>query len=122
MDQVKENLDVMMNYTNSKDHKSVGEWNNRTIKEVYQTALHHTPYNKNQRIMMEELMQFTMWRIKWFPNKHGVSNTYSPITIVKGSHLTTRKTVCTNLALIYRPIVTRLQKMTTQKEKLMLFM
>src|SRR5210317_1178529 len=39
MDEVEDNLGVRMNYTNARDHESIAERNNRTIKEAFRMAL-----------------------------------------------------------------------------------
>ena len=91
MDEVKDNLDVTMNYTNSKDHESVAERNNRTIKESYRTGLHCTPYSRIPKVMIEELMVHSTKRINWFPAKHSIYDTYSPMTILEGQTLDYKK-------------------------------
>ena len=42
MDKVSDDMDITMNYTNTQDHPSRAERNNRVIKESFRTGLHRT--------------------------------------------------------------------------------
>lgn len=44
MDEVKDNLDVDMNYANAFDHVPEAERNNRTIKDRFRAAYHRLPF------------------------------------------------------------------------------
>ena len=45
MDEVKDELDVDMNYTSQGEHVPEAERNNRTIGERIRAAYHNLPYN-----------------------------------------------------------------------------
>ena len=52
MDQVQDDLDVVMNYTNASNHVPEAERNNRTIKERIRAAYHRLPYKAIPRVMI----------------------------------------------------------------------
>jgi predicted RNA-binding protein len=55
MEQVEDNLDVKMNFTNAQDHVPEAERNNQTIKERIRAAYHRLPYKAIPRIMINYL-------------------------------------------------------------------
>src|SRR5210317_1695043 len=91
MDDVEDNLGVRMNYTNTRDHVSVAERNNRTIKEAFRTALHRSPYNRIPEVLIKQLAMICTNSLNWFPAKNGVSSNYSPMTIIEGKCLDYKK-------------------------------
>ena len=87
MDRVNDELDITMNYANAQDHNPRAERNNRTIKESFRTALHRTGYSTIPKVMIQDLAEVCAERLNLFPAKHGVSQYYSPQTIVTGIQL-----------------------------------
>src|SRR4029079_7945564 len=55
MDQVKDDLDVQMNYTVTDEHVPEAERNNRTIAERIRATYHNLPYQTMPRIMLRYL-------------------------------------------------------------------
>ena len=78
MDQVKDNLDIDMNYTNTDDHVPEAECNNRTIEERIRAAFHQLPYKAIPKIMIRYLAMESVKKLNMFPNKGGISSYYSP--------------------------------------------
>src|SRR5210317_1558710 len=82
MDRVSDDMDIMMNYTNTQDHSSRAERNNRVIKESFRSALHRTGYKTIPKLMIIALAELSAERLNMFPAKHGMSSYYSPEAIV----------------------------------------
>jgi hypothetical protein len=76
--EVKDDLDVDMNFTNAQDNVPEAERNNRTIKEMIRPAYHCLPYKAIPRIMIRYLAIIQANNLNLFPVKEGVSNCYSP--------------------------------------------
>jgi hypothetical protein len=91
MDDVKDNLDVEMNYANAFDHVPEAERNNRTIKERVRAAYHRLPYKKLPRVMIRYLAMVQVNQLNYFPVKGGISSYYSPRTILGGTPLDYKK-------------------------------
>ena len=87
MDQVKDDLEVDMNYTSASEHVPEAERNNHTIKERIRAAFWCLPYNKIPQVMIRYLaMECTeKWNI--FPVKGGVSEYFSPHMLLKHKNL-----------------------------------
>jgi hypothetical protein len=82
MEKVKDNLGVDMNFTNAQDHVPEAERNNQTIKERIRAAYHHLPYKAIPRIMMRYLAMIQAHNLNLFPGKGGVSDYYSPHSMI----------------------------------------
>ena len=82
MEQVDDDLDVTMNFTNAQDHVPEAERNNRTIKERIRAAYHRLPYKAIPRIMIRYLAMNQANQLNLFPVKGGVSSYYSPRMIL----------------------------------------
>ena len=87
MDQVRDDLDVVMNYTNASDHVPEAERNNRTIKERIRAAYHRLPYKAIPRVMIRHLAMVCTTKLNFFPAKGGVSQYYSPRMIINQTNL-----------------------------------
>ena len=72
MDRVKDEMDINLNYMNVQDHVHIAERNNRTIKEVFRTALQRNGYKRIPRVMIEELVILSTDRLNWVSTEHGV--------------------------------------------------
>ena len=69
MDQVRDDLDVVMNYTNASDHVPEAERNNRTIKERIRAAYHRLPYKAIPRVMIRHLAMVCTTKLNFFSRK-----------------------------------------------------
>jgi hypothetical protein len=87
MEQVEDDLDVDMNFTNAQDHVPEAERNNRTIKERIRAAYHRLPYKAIPRIMINYLAMIQANKLNLFPVKGGVSKYYSPRMILNQTNL-----------------------------------
>ena len=87
MDEVKDNLDIEMNYANAFNHVPEAERNNRTIKERVRAAYHRLPYKKLPRVIIRYLAMVQTNLLNYFPVKGGISEYYSPKTILGGTPL-----------------------------------
>ena len=87
MDQVSDDLDVKMNYTNAGDHVPEAERNNRTLKERIRATYHRLPYKAIPRLMIRYLAMVCTSQLNLFPAKGGVSSYYSPRMIVSQTNL-----------------------------------
>ena len=82
MDDVKNKLNIELNYANAGDHVPEAECNNRTIKERFRAAYHRLPYKAMTRIMIRYLAMDCTNKLNLFPAKGGISEYYSPRTIL----------------------------------------
>ena len=87
MDQVRDDLDVVMNYTNASDHVPEAERNNRTIKERIRATYHRLPYKAIPCVMIRYLAMVCTTKLNFFPVKGGVSQYYSPRMILNQTNL-----------------------------------
>ena len=67
MDQVRDDLDVVMNYTNASDHVPEAERNNRTIKERIRATYHRLPYKAIPRVRIRYLAMVCTTKLNFFP-------------------------------------------------------
>ena len=87
MDEVKDEMDIDMNYANTGDHQPEAERNNRTIKERIRAAYHRLPFKCIPRIMIEILAVRETAKLNYFPAKGGVSSYYSPHMLLSARNL-----------------------------------
>ncbi len=87
MDDVKDGLDVKMNYTTTDEHVPEAERNNRTIAERIRAAYHNLPYKTMPKIMLRYLSMVCAHQLNLFPAKGGVSAYFSPHVLVGGRNL-----------------------------------
>ena len=87
MNDVKDELEVTMNYANPKDHVPEAERNNRTIQERVRVGYHRLPYNRLPLILVKPLALISTNMLNMFPVKGGVSSYYSPHMIMQGRKL-----------------------------------
>jgi len=87
MDDIKDDLDIDMNYTATDEHVPEAERNNRTIAERICAAYHNLPYNKIPRLMLKYLAMVSCHQLNLFPAKGGVSPYLSPHVILGGFNL-----------------------------------
>jgi hypothetical protein len=91
MEQVEDDLDVKINFTNAQDHVPEAERNNGTIKERIRAAYHRLPYKAIPRIMINYLAMIQANELNLFPVKGGVSKYYSPRMILNQTNLANTK-------------------------------
>ena len=91
METVKDELKTDINYSNPQDHEPRIERNNRTIKNQTRVGLHGATFKRIPKIMITELVMGSTEKFNMFPAKAGVSDHYSPETIVSGETLNYKK-------------------------------
>ena len=82
MDEVQDQMNIKMDYSDVGAHESTAERNNRVIEEWYRTALHRLPYKSIPGVMIEGLMKETIKRINMFPATNGISSVFSPSVLL----------------------------------------
>jgi hypothetical protein len=87
MEQIEDDLDVKMNFTNAQDHVPEAEQNNQTIKERIRAAYHRLPYKAIPQIMINYLAMIQANQLNLFPVKGGVSKYYSSRMILNQTNL-----------------------------------
>ena len=73
-----------MDYTNPQDCEPHAERNDRTIKNQTRTGLHRTTYKCVPRVMIKHLVIGSTDKFNIFLAKNGISDYYSPETLVTG--------------------------------------
>lgn len=91
MDQVKDELDIEMNYTNAQDHEPTAKRNNRTLKERARAQYYRLPYKAISKVMIRYLVMECANKLNMFPVKGGVSEYYSPRVIMHETRLEYKK-------------------------------
>ena len=79
---VKDELDVHMNYASAGEHEPTAERNNQHIKARFRTHYHRMPYKAIPRVMTKALGRRVANTSNYFPAKGGISQYYSPHMII----------------------------------------
>ena len=66
MDEVKDEMNIDMNYTNAQDHVPEAERNNRTIKERVRSQYHRLPYKNIPKVMIKKLVMESARKLFFF--------------------------------------------------------
>jgi hypothetical protein len=82
LEPIEDELDCRLNYVSRDEHVPEAERNNRTIKERTRAVYHHLPYANIPKVMCQEGFEDVVLRINWVPPKGGVSQQFSPFTII----------------------------------------
>ena len=75
-------MDIELNTTSKDEHVPAAERNNRVIKERVRTHFHRLPFKAIPKIMIEYLCMVSTSQLNYFPVKGGVSEHFSPRTIM----------------------------------------
>ena len=81
-DPLMDTLDIEMEYSAPQAHIPEAERNNRTIKERIRATYHRLPYKALPKAVMKLLVSESARKLNFFPNKHGISQYYSPRMIM----------------------------------------
>ena len=73
---------IRMNYANPQEHVPEIERSIRVIKERFRVAFHRLPFKIIPKIMIKILAMECTKKLNFFPPKDGISNFYSPRTIM----------------------------------------
>ena len=87
LDEIKDVLNITMNYANAQEHVPEAERNNRTIKERFRAQYHRMPFKAIPKVMIKALVMEVTKKLNFFPPKGGVSKYYSPRMIMHQSSL-----------------------------------
>jgi hypothetical protein len=87
MDDIKDDLDIDMNYTVTDEHVPEAERNNWTIAEQIRCVYHRLPYNTMPKVMLRYLAMVCTSQLNMFPAKGGISPYYSPHVLMGGQNL-----------------------------------
>ena len=87
MDDLKDDLDIAMNYASAQEHVPEAERNNRVIKERVRAVYHRLPFQAIPKIMIKMLAMECTNKLNFFPPKGEVSQYYSPRMILTGNVL-----------------------------------
>jgi hypothetical protein len=79
---LQDDFDIDMKFSNPNEHVPEAERNNRTIKERVRATFHRLPYKQLPKIMIKALVMDSAKKLNFFPPKRGVSKYYSPRTIL----------------------------------------
>ena len=103
-----EQLEITINYTNTKDHVGEAERNNRFLKERFRTKFHYLLYKAMPRIMIKGLATQVARQANYFPVKGGVSSILSPCQLIEQKYLEFHK----YLGILFGSYVEAAQKTT----------
>ena len=87
MDEIKDDLDITMNYYSAQEHVPEIERSNRIVKERVRALYHSMPYRYIPSIMVKYAVIEMTARLNYFPAKNGISKFHSPNTILHGKPL-----------------------------------
>ena len=80
-------FNIRMNFANPQEHVPQAERNIRVIKERVRATFHRLPFDHLPKIMVNTLVQESAKKLNFFPAKNGISNYYSPRTILHQENL-----------------------------------
>ena len=83
MDEVADEMHINMVYASSNDHVPDIERSNRVIEERYRVAFYRLEFKMIPKVMCEHLAMRVTKNLNMFPAKEGISQHYSPQTILK---------------------------------------
>ena len=83
MDEVKDEMDVEMIYASSNDHVPDIERSNRVVEERYRVAFYRLGFKLMPKVICEHLAMRVTKNLNMFPAAEGISQHYSPQTILK---------------------------------------
>ena len=81
-DDVKDELNVHMNYASAGEHEPTAERNNQHIKAGVRTQYHRMPFKAIPKVMTVALGERTVTTSNYYPAKGGLSAYYSPYMII----------------------------------------
>ena len=81
-DEVKDSINVHMNYTSKGEHEPTAERNNQHIKSGFRTMFHRMPYKAVPKLMTKRMGRRVCETSNYYPAKGGISKYYSPRMIV----------------------------------------
>ena len=87
LDDIKDDLDIKMNYASAQEHVPEAERNNRVIKERVRAAFHRLPYTAIPKVVVKMLAMESTNKLNFFPPKGGVSQYCSPRMILTNNAL-----------------------------------
>ena len=87
LDEIKDELDITMNYASAQEHVPEAERNNRTIKERFRSQYQRLPFKAIPKVMVKALVMEATKKLNFFPPKGGVSQYYSPRMILHQTQL-----------------------------------
>ena len=82
MDDIKDELDIDLEYPPQGDHVPEAERYNRTIGERVRAGYHCLPYKIIPRVILKALAKLSTAQLNFFPAKGGVSPYYSPYMLM----------------------------------------
>jgi len=82
-DEVKDSLNVHMNYTSKGEHEPTAERNNQHIKAGVRTMFHRMPFKAVPKVMTKRMGRRVCETSDYYPAKGGISKYYSPRMILK---------------------------------------
>jgi len=68
--------------TAANDHVGEVKRSIRTMKERARTTIHGLPFKRFPKVMIQALVYHAAKRLNQFPAKNGISDTFSPLTIM----------------------------------------
>ena len=80
---VADDMDIELNPTSKDEHVPAAERNIRVIKERVRTHFHRLPFKAIPKVMIEYLCMVSTAQLNYFPVKGGVSEHFSPRTIMQ---------------------------------------
>ena len=84
MEEIQDELDIEMNFSNPGEHVGQAKRNNRFLGERIQACYQNLPYKAIPRIMIKHMCMNQAKNATVFPAKNGISAHYSPHTIITG--------------------------------------
>ena len=86
-EKIADEMDVRMNYTTADEHEPTVENSIKTVKERMRGTVNSLPYPAIPRVLTEAIGKLETHNLNLFPVKSGVSDYYSPHTILSGEPL-----------------------------------
>ncbi len=75
---------IKVSICNKKEHVAEVERTIRTIKERFRSIWHSLPFKRIPKVMLDAMLDHVKTWLNSFPRRNGISDTYSPRTIITG--------------------------------------
>ncbi len=75
---------IKVKICNTKEHVAKIECTIRTIKERFRCVWHSLPFKRYPKILLDAMLSHCVRWLNSFPTRNGISDTYSPRTIITG--------------------------------------
>ena len=121
MDEIKDNLDIDLDYPPQGDHVPEAERNNQTTGERIRAGFHQLPYKMIPWVMLKALVMLSTSQLNFFPPREAYRHTIVRICLCRNAIWTTTNTANTLLERMFRRTKRGRSRTTIELGRLIVF-